>query len=128
MQKTPFYLVYSSFGLGVQLPHRPPPRGLRHCWKCSLILNRFLYCVYQKFRPKLGKRNELIIFGLLLTLFAVSSIFWGTWISCENFFKPWIKPPNQVKPVWIPDTHGRMSQQKWNWMLFIESFWVEERP
>jgi len=34
----------------------------------------------------------MIIFGLILTTFEWSNIFWGSWGSIENWLKPKIEP------------------------------------
>jgi len=42
----------------------------------------------------LDLRNEMIIFGSILTTFESSSIFGGSWVSIENWLKPKTKPPS----------------------------------
>jgi hypothetical protein len=54
--------------------------------------------VYQRFRPNLDKRCEMIITGSLVNILEVSFLF-GTAGARTKYIEPKIKHPNQVNLV-----------------------------
>jgi hypothetical protein len=52
----------------------------------------------------LDYRSKMIIFGLILTTFELSSIFGGSWSTIENWLQPKIKPSSEIKLDQICET------------------------
>jgi len=45
----------------------------------------------------LDQQSEMIIFGLILTTFELSSIFGSSWSSAENWLQPKTEPHREIK-------------------------------